>query len=337
SWTSRGFYVCHHVKKCITCQQLKNPPGKPAGLLQSTIADGPGETLGVDLMGPFPVTSSRKTVLMVVIDYFSKWVELFALTDAKTNKICSTLKNEIFTRWGVPKNIISDRGPQFTSSLLDELYTAWGVKKNLTTAYHPQANMTERVNRTLKNMIASYVGERHQDWDKWLPELRFALNTAVHEATGETPALVALGRQLKGPLDRLLPRAPNPETTTYNNIFKIEELRRRIQQRLVSSTSRHAKLYNARRKEAHFQPGDLVWIRAHHLSDASKRFSAKLAPKWLGPAKIISQTGPVNFQFQRGIGTDSKIDTIHVANLKPYFGPPLSKVGGGGGECSGAT
>ena len=89
----------------------------------------------VDFMGPFPLSRSRNSVLMVVVDYYSKWVELFALKDAKTPKVCQILKNDIFTHWGVPTYLVSDRGPQFTSHLMSSLCESWGVAEKLTTAY----------------------------------------------------------------------------------------------------------------------------------------------------------------------------------------------------------
>ncbi len=73
----------------------------------------------------------------------------------------------------------------------------WGVGQKLTTSYHPQTNLTERVNKTLKTMIASFVGDNYSNWDQWLPELRFAINSAHHESTGVTPAQLMLGRSLK--------------------------------------------------------------------------------------------------------------------------------------------
>lgn len=156
-------------------------------------------------MGPFPL-SKKQNAYLLVVDYYTKWVEMFPLRNSKTQKIVKILKEEIFTRWGVPKYIITDRGAQFTSNLLSELCKTWGSIQKLTTSYHPQTNLTERINRTLKTMIASYVGQHHQLWDQWLPEFRFAINTAYQETTGKTPAELMLGRQLHGPLERLVHR-----------------------------------------------------------------------------------------------------------------------------------
>ncbi len=109
--------------------------------------------LGVDLMGPFPKSTRMNEYLLVVVDYCSKWVELFAMRSAKTPLIANILVKDIFMRWGTPVNLVSDRGPQFTSQLLNETCKQWGVIQKLTTAYHPQTNLTERVNRVPKTMI----------------------------------------------------------------------------------------------------------------------------------------------------------------------------------------
>ena len=215
-WPTIRKDVWGHVRVCLTCQQYKGSNTKPAGQLQTTEVKEPGEMLGVDFMGPFPLSKARNSVLMVVVDYYTKWVELFALKDAKTPKVCQILRNDIFTRWGVPAYLVSDRGPQFTSHLMSSMCETWGVAQKLTTAYHPQTNLTERVNRTLKTMIASFIGDHHQDWDRWLPEFRLAINTAVHETTGVTPAVLALGRNVKGPLERLVHQTPAPNTSAYN-------------------------------------------------------------------------------------------------------------------------
>lgn len=208
-WSTVRKDVCEHVKTCNVCQRYKGECSKPSGLMQSTEVTEPSHTLGIDLMGPLPLSKKRNTILLVIVDYYTKWVELFPLKDSTTPKIVKMLKEEISTRLGVPRYLVSDKGPQFTSYLLVELCKDWGVGQKLTTSYHPQTNLTERVNKTLKTMIASFVGDKHSNWDQWLPELRFAINSAHQESTGVTPAQLMLGRSLKGPLERLLYKSPS--------------------------------------------------------------------------------------------------------------------------------
>lgn len=90
------------------------------------------------------------------------------------------------------------------SEVFRELCNQWTVTPKLTTAHNPQTNLTERVNRTLKSMIASYVDNNHAKWDQYLPEFRFAINSAVQETTGVTPAELQIGRKLNSPMDKVL-------------------------------------------------------------------------------------------------------------------------------------
>lgn len=322
--------VWQHVKECVVCQQYKPSNTKPLGFLQSTEVNEPGHMLGIDLMGPFPKSKKGNIYLLVVVDYFTKWVELFPLRDSKTPRICRILKDEIFNRWGVPKYILSDRGPQFLSQLLVDLCKNWGVTQKLTTSYHPQTNLTERVNKTLKTMMASYVGENHREWDKWLSEFRFALNNAKHETTNKTPAELTLGRPLQGPLERLINYSPNPSQFSYSIIERQQLLAEEVKRSVRKAQLRQARYYNTHRRDVHFQVGDLVWVRAHPLSKASDYFSSKLAPRWSGPARVKMKLGPVNYRV-RWIHPDDKEDTVNVVNLKPFWGTlPMWPLAGGG-------
>ena len=201
------------------CQAYKLESRKVAGKLQQTIVRRPWEMVGVDLMGPFPRSLKRNLYLLVFVDYYSRLVELFPLRKATAESVTKVLIQDILTRWGVPDYLLSDQGPQFIANVFEETCKEWNLRHKMTTAYHPQTNLTERVNRTLKTMIASFVGDNHKQWDKHLPEFRFALNSAINESTGVTPAELNLSRPLRGPLEAmLLPRPPPPDSLSYPKI-----------------------------------------------------------------------------------------------------------------------
>lgn len=159
---------------CQTCPINKPRISKLSGHLQST-----------------PVVEPR---LLLGLDYCSKWVELFPLRSAKTHLIVNILIKEKYTRWGTPTNQVSDRGQQFMAQLVNNVCKRWEVIQKLTKGNHPQTNITERTNGTLKTMISSYVKDNHRQWDRWLSDFRYAINTALQESTGLTPAEIALGR-----------------------------------------------------------------------------------------------------------------------------------------------
>jgi len=112
--------VWRKCKECQVCQQYKPRITKLAGRLQSTPVVEPGYMLGINLMGPFPKSNRLNEYVLVVVDYCSKWVEMFLMRSAKTPFIANILIKDIFTRWGTPVYLVSDRGPQFTSQLLNE-------------------------------------------------------------------------------------------------------------------------------------------------------------------------------------------------------------------------
>uniref|UniRef100_H2ZTY8 Gypsy retrotransposon integrase-like protein 1 n=1 Tax=Latimeria chalumnae TaxID=7897 RepID=H2ZTY8_LATCH len=121
--------------------------------------------------------------------------------NATAKTISSRLITEIFTRYGTPRYLLSDRGRQFISEITQQVCSDWGVVQKFTTAYHPQCNLTERVKKTLKVMIASYVHGLHHKWDEQLMNLQFAINSAVQETTGYLPAELNFGRAIKMPQD----------------------------------------------------------------------------------------------------------------------------------------
>ncbi|KAL7827383.1 hypothetical protein SRHO_G00331010 [Serrasalmus rhombeus] len=170
---------------------------------EGTEIEEPRYILGMDLMGPSPKSKRGNVYLLVIVDYFTKWIEPYPLRESKGHRLCKILREEIFTRWRVPKYVLSDWGLQFLSQLKADICKTWGVIQKLTTSYHPQTNLTEWVNKVLKTMMASYVKENLRDWDKWLFEFRLGVNNAMHKTTKNTPAELALGRTLKGPLESL--------------------------------------------------------------------------------------------------------------------------------------
>ncbi|KAL5570992.1 hypothetical protein UlMin_020589 [Ulmus minor] len=101
-------------------------------------------------MGPFPSSFSNQFVL-VAVDYVSKWVEVVALPTNDSRVVIQFLKNNIFTRFGTPRAIISDMGSHFCNKQFDSLLSKYGVTHRVATPYHPQkSGQVEVSNRELK-------------------------------------------------------------------------------------------------------------------------------------------------------------------------------------------
>nr|GEU67861.1 reverse transcriptase domain-containing protein [Tanacetum cinerariifolium] len=115
---------------------------------------------GIDFMGPFPSSKENKYIL-VAVDYLSKWVEAKALPTNSARVVCKFLKS-LFSRFGIPRAIISDRGTHFCNDQFTRVMIKYGVTHRLATAYHPQTSgQIEASNRGLKRILKRTVGENH--------------------------------------------------------------------------------------------------------------------------------------------------------------------------------
>uniref|UniRef100_A0A3Q3M9M7 Integrase catalytic domain-containing protein n=1 Tax=Labrus bergylta TaxID=56723 RepID=A0A3Q3M9M7_9LABR len=296
-WTQMKRYVT----SCSVCQLTKPCQRKPAGLMVPILPQKPWEYTGVDFVGPLPRTESGNAYLLVFVDYFSKWIEVCAVREATAQVAASKFVSEVFSRHGPPTYLISDRGTPFVSRLFEHVVSTLGTVHRLTTAYHPQTNATERVNRTLKTAIRAYVGDKHTSWDKFLPQICFALRTAPHESTGLSPSMMLYGRELDTPLDLITPSCDGVDEPTA----------------LDHSHNRQKHYYDLRRRQATFAVGDLVRVKSHPRSDAQSNFTAKLAPLFTGPLRVSQKLGEVNYRLSNlDTGTDAGV--FHVVNLQPF-------------------
>lgn len=175
------------------------------------------------------------------------------------------------------------------------------------------------MNHNVKTMIASYVEEKHKDWDKYLPEFRFALNSAVHESTEVTPAELNLSRLLKGPMDAgLSPQLGGPDTPAYATANQIAEFKKLVNGNMQKAKQRQKQNYDKGRRDGTFSDEDHVWVRTHPYSKADRSFSAKLAPRWKGPYRVIRKVGPLNFEVVlEDTGEDLRV--VKVTQLKPCY------------------
>ena len=148
-------------------------------------------------MGPIKETDRGNKHILVLMDHFTKWCEAFPTKDQKASTVAHILVSRVFSRSGPPTVLHSDQDRNFDSTLMHEVYNLMGIKKTRTTAYHPQCDgLVERQNRTLQNILSSFVSEHSVDWDQWIDQAVFAYNTSVHESTGMSRTKCFLGAQL---------------------------------------------------------------------------------------------------------------------------------------------
>ncbi len=273
-WPKMASEVKKYVTSCTVCQLTKPSQRKPAGLMVPIRPQKPWEYVGVDFVGPLPRTSRSNAFILFFVDYFSKWVEIVAVRASK-------MLSEVFSRHGAPAYLISDRGSPFVSDLFERVLTLLGTEHRLTTAYHPQTNATERVNRTLKTAIRAYVDDKHATWDRYIPQICFALRTAPHESTGQTPSMMLYGRELDTSLDLMTQPVWNgmeEHEISYPESLRLtlQEAHDHARETLEISHNKRKQHYDKRRRSVSYAIGDLVRVKTHPKSDALANFTAKL-------------------------------------------------------------
>ena len=129
-----------YVRSCDSCQRMGKPVARDEMPLQPQVLIEPFEKWALDFVGPIDSSSQGKRYILVCTNYVTKWVESKALARATKQSVVNFLFEDIFTRFGVPREIVTNQGAQFTSKLVRGIVEKYKIKHRKSSPYHPQAN-----------------------------------------------------------------------------------------------------------------------------------------------------------------------------------------------------
>jgi hypothetical protein len=178
-WRFMSVDIKNFVSKCDRCKaaksntQITKPP-----IMTQKAAPYPWHTISADLMVKLPRSANGFTYLLVVSDWFSKWVLTHPLRNTGSKAICRFLESQVFLVWGAPKIFISDNGACFKSRELRELLGKYGITHKFNPAHHPQHNPSERVIKTIGGSLRTLLGNDQRKWDLFIPEIGAAIRDA---------------------------------------------------------------------------------------------------------------------------------------------------------------
>lgn len=314
-WPGMKTDVARYIGKCAICQSVKVENRKPAGkMLNTSVVIRPWQQISIDFVGPLPRSKSGNCWLFVVLDCFSKFVKLFPLKKALASKVVQIIEDEIFLCYGVPERIICDNARNLSGNLMKSLCREYNVILKTTPFYHPQSNPVERVNRVVKSMITSYLTGDQRDWDKKISKIGCAIRNNVHESTGFTPYFVNYGchQSLKGS-DKYTNETPQ---SVENNSQSLQTIYEAVRRRMKASFEKNQKRYDLRKRPDQFEVGNMVMRKNYSLSGKIDHYCVGLAPKFLGPFKVIKKLSPWMYELAELGGKYA--GRWHIKDLKKF-------------------
>ncbi|UYV73254.1 hypothetical protein LAZ67_10002363, partial [Cordylochernes scorpioides] len=317
--------VRKYVAHCPDCQRRKRQPQLPPGLLQPIpVPIAAFEKVGMDLLGRFPTSMCGNRWIIVCTDYLTKFAITKALPTSESVEVAKFFIKDVILKHGAPREVITDRGRNFTSSMIRDLNKHCRITHRTTTAYHPQTNgLTERLNKTIADMLSMYVDVNQKDWDEILPFVTFAYNTAKQESTGFSPFYLVHGREAETPLDLLFPKFPSEDEDDFIQTLgsRAEEARQLARIHTMRSQGGNKLRYDAHHRNIIYQPGVLVWI---YIPVRKVGLSEKLMRRYFGPYKVTRKISDVTYEvetFGDQHGRRKTKDIVHICRMKPYLDP----------------
>ena len=204
-WPGVQADVARYCRSCDICQKTY-PKGRvpkiPIG--EMPLIDTPFARVAVDLVGPIhPPSEKGNRFILSLVDYATRYPEAKALKYIDSESVAEALV-QMFSRVGVPTEILSDMGKQFTSDLMQKVSRLLSVSQLTTTPYNPACNgLVEKFNGTLKNMLKKLCVEKPKQWDRFIYPLLFAYREAPQDSLGFSPFELLYGRTVRGPLSIL--------------------------------------------------------------------------------------------------------------------------------------
>ena len=310
--------ILQYVRTCHMCIRTRVDRRLPQGLLKTLpVPHLPFEIVSTDEMSGFPSVDNKDSI-MVVRDRATKYSVFIPVNKTlKAEEMAELFFNEVSIKYGIPRQIISDRGSKYTSDFWTELTRLFGIQRGLSTAYHPQTDgQTERVNLDIQAYLRAFVNEKQDDWPRHLKMAQYVFNNALHTSIGMSPNMALMGYNIPFPkeLEYADPQVRNPGARLRaKSLLQVRDIARLCHQRALADMKRFADRH--RRDAPIFSVGDKVFLSLEHLS--TKRPSKKIDYQWDGPFEIneIINTHAYRVKLPTGTGKPPH-DVFHISRLR---------------------
>lgn len=314
-WPGMNRDIMDWVRRCPECQLLSNDVRVPHEVAHA-IEPHP-EVFGrwyIDWIGPLPESSNGNRFIWTAIEETTRWPIAVPVQEATAEVAGKLLYENVVVNFGVPSEIITDRGRNFLARSLQEYLRIVGVKHRKTSAYHPRTNgKVENFNGTLGRLLAKCVQSARHKWDQFIPEALFNIRVRTHSILNKSPFELVYGVQPKIPGDTVQPfvlKQSDPRDNAEIRARLLEQVgdfRAAAMARSKLSSDQIKLRYDKLVKEDPLVEGEWVLMR--------RESRYKLQSKWVGPFKVAVKGPSGIYQLQYPDG-HIKDDWVHRDRLK---------------------
>ena len=316
-WPGMSGDISRFCRSCPVCQKnnINKPPKAP--LINLPVIETPFARVAVDLIGPLPKSTRGNRFALVAIDLATKYPDAVPLKNIDSHTVAEALL-DIFSRVGLPNEILHDQGAQFMGSVMKRFNNLLQIKSIHTTPYNPRCNGTcENFNKTLKQMVKKICEDEPEIWDKYLQPLLFAYREVPQCTTGFSPFELIFGHNVRGPLflakEKLLENNDDPEQLEVTRYVmsmreKIKEFMKISNMNEIGCKTKQKRYYDKGSRKRNYKLGDKVLL----LLPTSTN---KLLAEWKGPFEIVRRVNKVDYVIR----VFDKERMYHINMLKPFF------------------
>ncbi|KAF1334655.1 reverse transcriptase, partial [Globisporangium splendens] len=340
-WSHQYKWVRKYVRACEVCQRVKPAPVTNAPLRSLPVPTDCWKSVSMDFIFGLPADSSKKTGILAIVDRFGKMIHLSAVPASVTAKQTAQIfLDSVFRLHGMPTEIVSDRDPRFTAAFWQELFRLLGTQLKMSTADHPQTDgQTERVNRTLEDILRSYA-HSFTHWSECLPLAEFAINnstptSSLHPRWMSPPSVTsplsgggvreaaaseqAKSAEISHHHEQVTAHAAIVDKDIATTVLQRQAVIRFVRDSIVDAVDSQKEQADksGRKNTNEFQRNPFVLLPTANLPNrVASSDSNKLLPRYIGPFKVLERIGDA---YTLELPPAMRLHpTFYVGRLKAY-------------------
>ncbi len=318
-------YVKLFVKRCPACQKMSQIKPVIETIPFTTAAYAPMHKLNMDTIGPLPETKDGYKHILVIIDCFSRWVELYKCCSTEAEEAAKHLIDFV-GRYGCPKEIITDNATQFVNDTIQHFVKLFGTEHLLSIPYSKQENaIVERMNKEVMKHLRHIVFDTNisEEWADSLPFLQRIINTSKHSRTGFSPAQILFGNKINLDRNIILPFEVAEQTVAMPiYVSKMQQIQSKLVSKAVLTQMLQDQTHKAKFNKLPTEYAIGSYVLALYPNTRMGRMPpSKLHTQWKGPLMIVNNIGS---KYTVRNLVSGKLEDYHVSSLKPFLMDPVS-------------